>query len=86
LKDEANGNEDEGASRADQRTGRHKRVYARLKHLSYGCLTIEASTTSNPHPEEPRSGVSKDAGPASWFETHSLSLVLLTMRVKDYRP
>jgi hypothetical protein len=34
-----------------------------------------------PHPEEPRSGVSKDAGPtvASWFETAQERL--LTMRV-----
>src|SRR5579871_1369699 len=36
-----------------------------------------------PHPEEPRSGVSKDAGPsvASWFETR---FALLTMRVFLY--
>src|SRR6201994_1692463 len=36
--------------------------------------------TPSPHPEEPRSGVSKDAGPfvASWFETR---VALLTMRV-----
>src|SRR5262249_10839936 len=35
---------------------------------------------SAPHPEEPRSGVSKDAGPsvASWFETREDAL--LTMR------
>jgi hypothetical protein len=34
-----------------------------------------------PHPEEPRSGVSKDAGPtaASWFETAQRRL--LTMRI-----
>jgi hypothetical protein len=33
-----------------------------------------------PHPEEPRSGVSKDeaTGPASWFETREDAL--LTMR------
>ena len=36
--------------------------------------------TGSPHPEEPRSGVSKDAGPsvASWFETREVAL--LTMR------
>jgi hypothetical protein len=36
-----------------------------------------------PHPEEPRSGVSKDAGPpvASWFATREDAL--LTMRVLD---
>jgi hypothetical protein len=37
-----------------------------------------------PHPEEPRSGVSKDEGRASWFETREAAL--LTMRNKSRSP
>jgi hypothetical protein len=46
-----------------------------------GDTVVDASyRTRRPHPEEPRSGVSKDGSRASWFETALKRL--LTMR--DY--
>jgi hypothetical protein len=38
-----------------------------------------APVQGTPHPEEPRSGVSKDGHGLSWFETREAAL--LTMRV-----
>ena len=41
---------------------------------------LKAVVSHRPHPEEPRSGVSKDGPRASWFETREDAL--LTMRDK----
>src|SRR3954453_8317883 len=54
------------------------RHHARGEAAERGGVTCR--TTRGPHPEEPRSGVSKDGPQATWFETELTRL--LTMRIE----
>src|SRR5262249_4394983 len=57
-------------------------IDAKAQRWSFGhCFDSQPKRWTTPHPEVPRSGVSKDAGPyvASWFETAQERL--FTMRV-----
>ena len=49
-------------------------------------VALLLAMTDNPHPEEPRSGVSKDAGPVRSLMVRDGAARLLTMRVLSFYP